>query len=303
MCGINGFTWSDGTLVEKMNHLIEHRGPDDHGIHAEDGMSLGSLRLAIIDLSQLGHQPMRYERDGKEVWITYNGEIYNYKEVRGELVQLGYRFTSESDTEVILAAYLQWGTDCVDRFNGMWAFAIFDRSRKILFLSRDRFGIKPLYYHYDGHNLIFSSEIKALFAHPIARKPNDQVVFDYLYYGLHDHRQETFLDGISRLMPAQNATFDMQSRKFNVWKYYDLGKKIKADGKMSAEEFRRLFYDAVSTHMVSDVPVGSCLSGGIDSTSVVCAMRENNPNADIKVFSLGFPGDEIDESQVPRDGI
>jgi asparagine synthase (glutamine-hydrolysing) len=297
LCGINGFTWADGPLVEKMNHLIEHRGPDDQGSHVEDGMSLGNLRLAIIDLSQLGHMPMRYERDDKEVWITYNGEIYNYEELRTELGQLGYRFTSQSDTEVILAAYLQWGTNCVDRFNGMWAFAIFDRNKKILFLSRDRFGIKPLYFHYHGGDLIFSSEIKALFAHELARKPNDQVVFDYLYYALHDHRQETFFDGISRLMGGQNAIFDLESRKLNLWTYYDLGKKIRADGKMRPEEFGRLFLDAVRAHMVADVPVGSCLSGGIDSTAIVCAMRENDPKAEIKVFSLAFPGEEVDESK------
>ncbi len=280
-----------------MNRLIEHRGPDDQGSHVEDGMSLGSLRLAIIDLSPSGHMPMRYERDGKEVWITYNGEIYNFEELRSELTGFGYRFASRSDTEVILAAYLQWGTDCVDRFNGMWAFAILDRSKNLLFLSRDRFGIKPLYLHYDGSDLIFSSEIKALLAHGIPRKPNDQAVFDYLYYGLHDHRQETFFDGISRLMQGQNATFDLQSRKLNLWTYYELGTKVKAEGRMKPAEFGRRFLDAVRAHMVADVPVGSCLSGGLDSTSVVCAMRENAPQADIKVFSLTFPGEEIDESK------
>ena len=169
MCWIYGFTWSDGSLIEKTNRLIEHSGPDDHGIHVEDGMSLGNLRPAIIDLRELGHQPMRYERDGKEVRITSNGEIYNHKEVRAQLVRLGCRFAFESDMEVILAVYLQWGTDCVDRFNGMWAFAILDGSRKILFLSKDRFGIKPLHFRFDGHDLIFSSEIKALFAQAIAK--------------------------------------------------------------------------------------------------------------------------------------
>ena len=297
MCGINGFTWADGPLVEEMNRLIEHRGPDDHGAHVEDGVSLGSRRLAIIDLSPSGHMPMRYERGGKEAWITYNGEIYNYEELRTDLVELGYRFTSQSDTEVILAAYLEWGIGCVDRFNGMWAFAIFDRAERTLFLSRDRFGIKPLYLHYDGSDLIFSSEIKALFAHEIARKPNDQAVFDYLYHGLHDHRAETFFDGISRLMRGQNATFALQSRKLSLWTYYDLEKKIKSDGKMTPDEFGRLFLDAVKAHMVADVPVGSCLSGGIDSTSVLCAMRESDPKADIEVFSLAFPGEEIDESE------
>ncbi|MDA4115237.1 MAG: asparagine synthase (glutamine-hydrolyzing) [Thaumarchaeota archaeon] len=296
MCGINGFTWADAPLVEEMNRLIEHRGPDDHGTHVEDGVSLGSRRLAIIDLSPSGHMPMRYERGGKEAWITYNGEIYNYDELRTDLAELGYRFTSQSDTEVILAAYLEWGTGCVDRFNGMWAFAIFDVAERTLFLSRDRFGIKPLYLHYDGSDLIFSSEIKALFAHDIARKPNDQAVFDYLYHGLHDHGAETFFDGISRLMRGQNATFSLQSRKLSLWTYYDLEKKVRSDGKMTPDEFGRLFLGAVKAHMVADVPVGSCLSGGLDSTSVVCAMRENDPKADIKVFSLAFPGEEIDES-------
>jgi asparagine synthase (glutamine-hydrolysing) len=297
MCGINGFTWSDDLLAEKMNDLIEHRGPDDRGTLVEDGVSLGNCRLAIIDLSPSGHQPMKYVWEDREVWITYNGEIYNYKEVRAELVRLGYRFTSESDTEVILAAYLHWGTECVDRFNGMWAFAIYDKKEKTIFLSRDRFGIKPLYFHYDGRNLIFSSEIKAIFAHPIVRKPNDQAVFDYLYHGLHDHGPETFFDGIRRLLPGQSGKFEFGSRKLDLWTYYDLKKRIESSKPMTPEEFRRLFFDAIRLHMVSDVPVGSCLSGGLDSTSVLCAMREEDPKAEIKVFSLGFPGDKIDESQ------
>lgn len=298
MCGINGFTWADGPLVDRMNRSLRHRGPDDQGTHVEGGVSMGNLRLAIIDLSPLGHMPMRYERDGRVVWITYNGEVYNHEALRAELTELGYSFASRSDTEVILAAYLEWGTDCVSRFNGMWAFAIFDTAKMTLFLSRDRFGIKPLYLHYDGTDLIFSSEIRALFAHEIARKPNDQAVFDYLYHGLHDHRQETFFEGITRLVGGQNATFELRSRELKVWTYYDLGRRVSEGASaMTPEAFGRLFVDAVGEHMVADVPVGSCLSGGLDSTAIVCAMRANEAKAPIEVFSLVFPGEEIDESE------
>jgi len=277
--------------------VIEHRGPDDHGSVVDERVSMGAVRLAILDLSPLGHQPMKYTHGGRVVWITYNGEIYNFKEVRTELVKLGYQFTSETDTEVILAAYLEWGTDCVDRFNGMWAFAIYDPGENALFMSRDRFGVKPFYFHYNGHDVIFSSEIKALLAHPIPRRPNDQAVFDYLYYGLHDHGPETFFDGIARLLPGQNGKFDFESRELELWKYYDLKARTPTDKQMGPEEFRRLFTDAVRLSMVSDVPVGSCLSGGLDSTAILYSMREAQPEADIKVFSLVFPGEEIDESR------
>ena len=299
MCGINGFSWGDEGLVRVMNGVIRHRGPDDEGVYVDDSVSLGHVRLAIIDLSPKGHQPMRYEKDGREVWIVYNGEIYNFMELRRELEKKGYAFNSNTDTEVILAAYLEWGFDCVKRFNGMWAFAIYDKSKNLLFLSRDRFGIKPLYYYYDGRNIIFSSEIKAILKHKIKREPNDAVIFDFLYYNLLDHTEDTFFKGIKRLMPSHSAVFDIKTRELRIFKYYDLRKRLKKLKKAEEDPatFRKLFKKAVKRRLIADVPVGSCLSGGLDSSSIVCMMRELEKNLEIKTFSLIFPGFKLDESK------
>ncbi|ACS32503.1 asparagine synthase (glutamine-hydrolyzing) [Thermococcus gammatolerans] len=299
MCGINGFSWSDEGLVREMNVAIRHRGPDDEGVYVDDNVSLGHVRLAIIDLSPKGHQPMRYEKNGHEVWIVYNGEVYNFMELREELEKKGYVFNSNTDTEVILAAYLEWGFDCVKKFNGMWAFAIYDKTKKLLFLSRDRFGIKPLYYYYDGQNLIFSSEIKAILKHEIKREPNDAVIFDFLYYNLLDHTEDTFFEGIKRLMPSHSAVFDIKTRELRIFKYYDLRKRLKKLKKAEEDPatFRKLFKKAVKRRLIADVPVGSCLSGGLDSSSIVCMMRELEKNLEIKTFSLIFPGFKLDESK------
>jgi len=298
MCGINGFSWGDGDLVREMNVTIRHRGPDDEGVYVDDNVSLGHVRLAIIDLSPKGHQPMKYEKDGHEVWIVYNGEVYNFMELREELEKRGYTFNSNTDTEVILAAYLEWGFDCVEKFNGMWAFAIYDKTKNLLFLSRDRFGIKPLYYYYDGQNLIFSSEIKAILKHNIERKPNDAVIFDFLYYNLLDHSESTFFEGIKRLMPGHNATFDLSTRELRVRRYYDLRTAIKTeDVKSDPKKFKELFFRVVKRRLIADVPVGSCLSGGLDSSSIVCTMKEIRPDLEIKTFSLVFPGFKLDESK------
>ena len=301
MCGINGFSWSDNSLINKMNALIRHRGPDDEGVYVDDNVSLGHVRLAVIDLSPKGHQPMGYTKDGEEIWIVYNGEIYNFADLRKELRKKGYTFNSDTDTEVILAAYLEWGFDCVKKFNGMWAFAIYDKSRNILFLSRDRFGIKPLYYYYNGENIIFSSEIKAILAHRIERKPNDAIIFDFLYYNLLDHTEDTFFKGIKKLMPGHNCVFDLKSRNLKIWRYYSLKKRISSMIRDSisniSKKFREIFFKAVKRRLIADVPVGSCLSGGLDSASIVCVMKCLNPKSEIKAFSLVFPGLKIDESK------
>ncbi|ACS91070.1 Putative asparagine synthetase [Thermococcus sibiricus MM 739] len=299
MCGINGFSWSDVKLVREMNDAIRHRGPDDEDIYVDENVSLGHVRLAIIDLSPKGHQPMRYEKDGREIWIVYNGEVYNFMELRKELEERGYTFNSNTDTEVILAAYLEWGFDCIKKFNGMWAFAIYDKGKNLLFLSRDRFGIKPLYYYYDGQNIIFSSEIKAILEHNIERKPNDSVIFDFLYYNLLDHTEDTFFEGIKRLMPGHSAVFDLTTRKLKTFKYYELREQVKLKTVITENPavFRDIFKKAVQRRLIADVPVGSCLSGGLDSSSIVCMMREINKNLEIKTFSLVFPGFKLDESK------
>src|SRR4030042_1849735 len=158
MCGIAGFNWKDPSAVEAMADVMKHRGPDDRGTYLDEKVSLGHTRLSILDWSPKEHQPMHFEN----LAIVFNGEIYNFQEIRKELEALGYKFNSGTDTEVILAAYHRWGDKCVERFNGMWAFCIYDRDRQTLFLSRDRFGIKPIYYYFDGRRFIFASELKAI---------------------------------------------------------------------------------------------------------------------------------------------
>ncbi len=296
MCGINGFNWRDEALIKKMNASIKHRGPDDEGVFLDDEISLGHVRLSIIDLSEKGHQPMFYEHEKMKLWIVFNGEIYNFMELRKELESKGYSFRSSTDTEVVLAAYMEWGEKCVERFNGMWAFAIYDVDNGALFLSRDRFGIKPLYYYYDGERFVFSSEIKALFQHNIPRRPNDGVIFDYLYYNLIDHTEETFFEGIKRLLPGHNLKFIISSKRIEINEYYSINSKIRF-ATPDTKKFRELMLKAVERRLIADVPVGSCLSGGLDSSTIVCSMREINPESEIKVFSLVFPGQKIDESR------
>jgi asparagine synthase (glutamine-hydrolysing) len=292
MCGINGLAWRDEELMSRMNRCLAHRGPDDEGVFADAMVTLGNRRLAIIDLSSQGHQPMQYG----DLVITYNGEVYNYRELRDELILLGYKFGSNSDTEVILAAYKAWGSSCVRRFEGMWAFCIYDRGAGKLFLSRDRFGIKPLYYMLTpGRRLVFSSEIRGILQAGVERRPNDEMIFDFLYWGNVDHTEETFFKGILRLLPAQNMLYSLPDGKLELEKYYDPGEEHRSFSGPS--ELRSAFAQSISRHLVSDVPVGSCLSGGIDSSAIVCEMRRQAPSAELKTFSLTLPDHPMDESK------
>lgn len=175
MCGICGFNWNDENLCKLMANTLKHRGPDDEGFYFNENVSLGHRRLSIIDLVS-GHQPI-YNED-KSIAIVYNGEIYNHKEIRREL-EGKHKFYTNSDTEVIIHAYEEYGFDCVKKFNGMWAFCIYDKNKNLLFLSRDRFGIKPLYYFFDGKNFIFASEIKALLKY-VKPEENDEIIYDFL---------------------------------------------------------------------------------------------------------------------------
>lgn len=298
MCGINGFTWKDADLIEKMNLVLQHRGPDDQSTYIDDKVSLGHCRLAIIDLSPAGRQPKCNE--DASIWIVFNGEIYNFQEIRSLLEMAGHRISSNSDTEVIIHAYEEWGTDCVERFNGMWAFAIYDKKKGTIFLSRDRFGVKPLYFCQDEKGLIFSSEIKGILQHSISRIPNDKVVYDFLILGFVDHSPDTFFQDINRLMPGESMIYDLSRGVTNKFRWYDLANRLLDAGKITeevaAKRIRDLFEDSVRYRLISDVPVGSCLSGGIDSSAIVHAMRNLKDDGEIKTFSMVFPGKKQDES-------
>jgi asparagine synthase (glutamine-hydrolysing) len=279
MCGIAGIINKNKQEVplatlKLMTDVIEHRGPDGEGHFIEEHIGFGHRRLAIIDLSEAGHQPMAKE----DLVITYNGEIYNYIELRKELESDGYRFTTKTDTEVILKAYQAWGESCVQRFNGMWAFAIFDKSQNKIFISRDRFGIKPFYYHENDEAFFFGSEIGQLLPHLEERKVHKQVLFDFLYLGYHHHTENTFFEGILSLDPGHNLIFNTDSGTFKIEKYYELkpNKEVEA---LSFDDalvlFRKTMDDAIALRLRSDVKVGTCLSGGMDSSYIAATASES----------------------------
>ena len=299
VCGIAGF-WGapDGALLHNMTDVLHHRGPDDAGYFESAEVSLGHRRLAIIDVAG-GHQPMANE-DG-HVQLVYNGEIYNYRELRAELRELGHRFVTDSDSEVIVHAYEQWGCACFGRFNGMWAVALADLEAGRLVLSRDHFGIKPLYYARSGARWLFASEIKALLQDPELRTaPDDQLIFEYLAHGLHDHREETFFQGIRRVPQASYAVIDDAGPRMERYWQPRLGTR----GTASPEAFGAIFRKAIARRLVADVPVGACLSGGLDSSSIVSVLSDllRGQSADtaslggrVQTFSAVFDGDAIDE--------
>ncbi|TGC07440.1 asparagine synthase (glutamine-hydrolyzing) [Methanolobus halotolerans] len=298
MCGVIGFNWKDESLLRKMCESIRHRGPDGKGAYVDDHVSLGHRRLAILDVPGNNQQPMSNE-DGT-ILLIYNGRIYNFPEIKEELAGKGHKFRSHTDTEVIMRAYEEYGADCVHHFNGMWAFCIYDKTKNILFLSRDRFGIKPMYYYFEGDRFIFSSEIKAIIEHDIPRKENRSIIFDYLYFNLTDHSEETFFTGIKRLMPSHNMIFDLAGNRLEIERYYDVQENI-VENANDPRKIKELFTESVSRALISNVPMGSCLSGGIDSSSIVVTMRKLNPEAEIKTFSMKFPGEAIDEASYQKD--
>jgi asparagine synthase (glutamine-hydrolysing) len=302
------------TNIHKMANLLRHRGPDDEGfvffgpdkdstflyggndtpenvfasnfsytpkktysgqMHENATVAFGHRRLSIIDLSPSGHQPM--STPDQRYWITYNGEIYNYLELREELIKKGYAFKSESDTEVLLHAYVQWGIKALERLVGMFAFVIYDRVKNILFLARDFFGIKPLYYARWNDGFAFASEIKALLCLPgIKRSANPQKVYDYLRFGMTDHGSETLFADIFQLPAAHYLIIPTDIEKNNQpVRYWDinLNRKLDISFDEAANKVRAMFLNNVELHLRSDVPVGGALSGGIDSSSIILSMR------------------------------
>lgn len=272
MCGIIGTIGSalpEQTMLTARD-VLAHRGPNDAGLYYQPsaGVALGHRRLSIIDLSTAGHQPFM-SSDGRFTLI-FNGEIYNYLEIKEELAA-GYDFKTKTDTEVLLAAYIRWGEKCLNKFNGMYAFAVWDREKKILFAARDRLGIKPFYYHQFGDgSLSFASEIKGLLALGVKAQANEQAIFDYLYYGLYDHGEETFFAGIKTL-PAGHFLL-WQNNKLTIKPYWDLAERrpanLPATYQEAQERFRELLTDAIRLQLRSDVPVGVNLSSGVDSNSL-----------------------------------
>ncbi|USN45002.1 MAG: asparagine synthase (glutamine-hydrolyzing) [Candidatus Woesearchaeota archaeon] len=287
MCGINGFSSEDRRLISVMNRTIAHRGPDDTGVLVSNGISLGHTRLSIIDLSIKGHQPMSYARKGKIYVITFNGEIYNYKQLRKELSSAGHTFRSNSDTEIIMAAYDAWGSSCVSRFRGIWAFCIHDIVKKELFFSRDRFGQKPLYYAEVGGVLYFSSEIKSLMKGPIPKELDKLALREYFSYRA-PFFDRTLFSSVKTLLPGHNLVYDLKKKKITSYKqYYKLKLRVPPQTFSQAKEQAfSLIENAVKERMVADVPVATFLSGGLDSSIVTAFAKRENKN--LHTFSVGF---------------
>jgi asparagine synthase (glutamine-hydrolysing) len=274
MCGIVAIIGLDGmpverAAVERMTASLVHRGPDEGGIYQSTGVGLGFRRLAILDLSPAARQPMVSE-DG-DLALVFNGEIFNFVELREELRSLGYRFRSSGDSEVLLHSYRHWGRACVQKFNGMWAFLIYDRRRKLVFGSRDRFGIKPLYLYRGDDQWLFASEIKAILVSGLYRREwNWDNISRFLVQNRLDEGTETFYAGIDQI--AAGSTFELDLRgKWRQWRYWSLAAIRGEEPEDPAAAFAEIFEDAVRVHMRSDVPVGICLSGGLDSSSIICA--------------------------------
>lgn len=276
MCGISGLykfksISVDKSEIEAMNSLIKHRGPDGSGVYTEDNIGLGSTRLAIIDLSHEADMPL-FDTDGRYV-IVYNGEIFNFIELRKHLMELGHRFHTNSDTEVVLNAYKEWGEECLHKFNGMWAFALWDKFEKKLFCSRDRYGIKPFYYYTDTEKFIFGSEIKQILYFDINKSVNEEIIYDFVLFNFLDHTDSTFINSVKKL-PAGHKLI-LRDNRINISRWYHLEENINNSliGEKLYDQFYQSLYDSVKIRLRSDVEVGSCLSGGLDSSSIVCLMH------------------------------
>lgn len=294
MCGIAGFvklrSSSDSTGVpelRRMLHAIEHRGPDGHGIHEDGPVFLGHRRLSIIDVAG-GHQPMSNESGSQ--WITYNGEIFNHSDLRPALETAGHHYTSRCDTETIIHAYEQYGPDCVKRFRGMFAFAIWDRDQQTLFIARDRLGIKPLYYFSQGGIFAFASEIKALLEHPaISPVLEESLLAEYFGFG-YGSGEQTLFRGIRKLMPGHTLTLSLATGSTEIRRYWDVPEPGTSETKSDEEwirECRERMEETVRMRLMSDVPLGMFLSGGVDSSAIAALMKRMRTEP-VKTFAVGY---------------
>ncbi len=312
MCGFFGVHCLTRTGVTKgidavgARDVMRHRGPDDQGYFEDDTTYFGFNRLSIIDLSSSGRQPMS-SKDGT-LHLVFNGEIFNYMELRDELKHRGHSFISTGDSEVIIHAYEEYGTEFLNKLNGMWGFALYDSGRNRLFCSRDRFGIKPFYYHIDDKRIIFASEIKAIIRAGVRTEPDDRSVFRYLAYGQLDTDQNTMFRGIHQLPPAHFLMVEQGRVRIGRFWNVDEGQN-RLDRRVSYEEvleqFRELFFSAIELRLRSDVQVGALLSGGLDSSAIVSAIHHIGAGRRyrIRTFTAAYPERAIDESAYAREVV
>ncbi len=308
MCGIVGgwFKEAGSGLGEKLScalSSLKHRGPDNHQSELIDfgtgSVALGHARLSIIDLTSAASQPM--SSVDKRYSIVFNGEIYNYLEIRDELMESGCQFSTSSDTEVLLQAWIAWGESCLTRLKGMFAFVVLDHQERTLTCVRDAFGIKPFFYSFDDGNFIFASEISALLKLlPAMPDINRQKSYEYLVFGLYDQSENSFLQGVKHLLPAHLMKLDLNSGQLSSprqWWWPSIKQSSNLSFEQAAKELRQRFLDNIKLHMRSDVPLGAALSGGLDSSAIVCAMRHIEPEKPIHTFSYIARDTDKDEEQ------
>ncbi|MBK8549838.1 MAG: asparagine synthase (glutamine-hydrolyzing) [Ignavibacteria bacterium] len=347
MCGIFGVLNFDEVSVNYSSlqdavNIIKHRGPDDEGyavfntykktyeekygdtsaikkgthiLSQSSGvfnLALGFRRLSILDLSVNGHQP--FFNNEKNICIIFNGEVYNYIEIREELISKGYSFHTGTDTEVIMNSYIEWGEDCLSRFNGMWGMALYDMRKNVLFCTRDRFGVKPFYYYKDDKRFVFASELKAIIEYfksdsSFKKEANEEIVYDYLIHSFADHTENTFIKNIKHLPPSH--FLKIHNREFSLKKYFsieinkEMGKYDAKKFERLSNEFSELMFDSVKLRLRSDVAIGTCLSGGLDSSTIVSIINkfltgDRNVNRQQigdkqKTFSAVYDDASIDE--------
>ena len=299
MCGICGIYNSkkgkriDKGVIKGMTNTLMHRGPEDSGIYIDDNIMLGHRRLKIIDLTKKGHQPMPDYK--KEIYVVFNGEIYNFQEIKKELIKKGHTFYSHSDTEVIIYAYKEWGIKCIERFNGMFAFGLYDKKNNKLYLVKDRLGVKPLFYTTFDKKIIFSSEIKAILKYPKFKKePNWKAISSYLSYR-HILGEETFFKNIYSVLPAHYLEIkEGRIKKVEYWDIPLIANKIDMGKNFYIKKINELLTNSIKLRMVSDVPIGAYLSGGLDS-SIIVALMSKLTNEYVKTYSIAFKQKEYNE--------
>lgn len=303
MCGINGLYGEINTdisskIIEKMNASMVHRGPDDNGVYAEENMALGHQRLSILDLSSLGKQPM-VSHNGRYI-VSFNGEIYNFAELKSKLKFQDFK--TLTDTEMILAAFEEWGTDCLQRFNGMFALAIYDKQKKELYLARDRMGIKPLYYYKNDGKFLFSSEIRSLLASGmVPRKLNKPYLSEFLEYQT-VHTPNTLIQDVYMLKAGHwMIVTDKVTPIIPYWRIRDFAEvQISPSREMAEKKVKEIFFESVERRMIADVPLGAFLSGGIDSSAIVAAMSTMS-NTAISTFNVSFAEKEYSEAKYAKE--
>lgn len=299
MCAIVGFNTKNSEVLSSMLTSINHRGPDDSGIYEDEKISLGHARLSILDVSSHGHQPMNYEN----LTMVYNGEVYNFKEIQSQLIALGYSFESQSDSEVILKAYHAWGIKAVDKFIGMFAIAIYDKNLQTITLIRDRVGVKPLYYYFDGKDFVFASELKPIMEYKQDLKINKDALYEFFQFGYISSNLSIF-QNCYKLPAGHYGVFDIKNSIFNISEYWSVlaffeKPKFKKMEKELVDELEILLIDAFKYRMVSDVPVGVFLSGGVDSSIVAAILQKHHGN--IHTFTIGFKEAKYNEATYAKE--